>query len=351
MAYGREFRGIEARSLWFTEPRHAELISEMVPEPRRGEVTVRALVSLVSAGTELLVYRGELPPDEDLGVETCKGSFGFPVKYGYQVVGEVIAAGEDAGFGSGQIVFARHPHQEMFTMRSSEWLVRSVPAGLPPERAVFVNLLEVALNGVLDVPVRFGDVVVVYGYGVVGSFCAQLSRRNAGKVLVVDPIAQRRDAALVCGADGAASPEEAPEMIAEMSSGRGADLCIEASGAPAALQAAIRATGQEGTIVEISFFGTRLVPLLLSPEFHYRRQRIISSQVGSIGSGLQPRWDVGRRNLTAFRLLEADWLVAPVSHRIRFEDGADAYRMLDEGASDAMGVVLVYGDGAQDLGD
>jgi hypothetical protein len=145
-----------ARGLWFTAARRAELIEEPVNTPSGTEVTVRAIASLVSAGTEMLVYRGELPAEDDLGLETCAGSFGFPVKYAYQVVGEVMPAG----------------------------------------RAVFVNLLEVAVNCHLDVPVRFGDVVVVYGQGVVGSLVAQLARRMAGTVVVVDPIAGRRAAAL-----------------------------------------------------------------------------------------------------------------------------------------------------------
>jgi len=180
---------------------------------------------------------------------------------------------------------------------------------------------------------------------VVGSFCAQLSRRTAGSLVVVDPIAERRAAALSCGADAAVSPEESTGVIADLSKGRGADICIEASGAPSAVQDAVRATAQEGTIVEVSYFGMRKVPLVLSPEFHFRRQRIVSSQVGSIGSGLQPRWDLTRRNLAAFELLQSGWLMTPVSHRLAFDEAPEAYRVLDENAKTATGVLLVYGKG------
>ena len=54
----------------------------------------------------MLVYRGKVPAGDSLGLETCAGSFGFPVKYGYQVVGEVVAAGAEAGYHPGDIVFA-----------------------------------------------------------------------------------------------------------------------------------------------------------------------------------------------------------------------------------------------------
>jgi len=331
-----------ARGLWFTKARQAALIEESVKAPTGTEVTVRAIASLVSAGTEMLVYRGELPAEDELGLETCAGSFGFPVKYSYQVVGEVIEAGPEALFKPGQTLFVRHPHQDLFTVRSDSWLVSAVPDGLTAERAVFVNLLEVALNCHLDVPVRFGDVVVVYGQGVVGSLVAQLARRMAGRVIVVDPIAGRRGAALKWGADAAVAPDDAPAAIANLSENRGADICIEATGSPSALQAAIKAAGQEGTVVVLSFFGTRKVPLILSPEFHYGRLRLISSQVSLLGSGLQPRWTRERRNSAAFDLLRSDWLVTPVSHEMPFSRAPEAYKILDGSPQDAMGIVLKY---------
>lgn len=337
-----EAKPASARGLWFTAARQAELLDEEVKKPVGTEVTVRAIASLVSAGTEMLVYRGELPAEDDLGLETCAGNFGFPVKYAYQVVGEVVEAGPDARFKPGQMVFTRHPHQDRFTMRSDTWLIAPVPDGLAPERAVFVNLLEVALNCQLDVPTRVGDCVVVYGQGVVGSLVAQLARRTAGRLIVVDPIAVRRKSALAWGADAACEPAEAPKVIANLTDGRGADITIEATGAPRALQAAIVATGQEGTVAVLSFFGTRQVPLVLSPEFHYRRLRMISSQVSSLGSGLQPRWSRERRNAAAFDLLRSDWLVTPVSHELPFERAPEAYAILDKTPQDAMGIVLRY---------
>src|SRR5207244_12500508 len=87
-----------AHGLWFTAARRAELLEEPIKKPSGTEVTVRAIASLVSAGTEMLVYRGELPAEDDLGLETCAGSFGFPVNYAYQGVGDVVEAGADSWF-------------------------------------------------------------------------------------------------------------------------------------------------------------------------------------------------------------------------------------------------------------
>ncbi len=331
-----------AKALWFTGPRKPELVDEDIAEAGPDQVTVRGVASLVSAGTEMLVYRGDLPAEDELGLETCAGSFGFPVKYAYQIVGRVEAAGENTPFSPGDFVFCRHPHQERFTMRYVDWLIFKIPEVLTPERAIFANLLDVALNCNLDVPIRHGDVVVVYGQGVVGSMCAQLAHRTAGRIVVVDPAANRREFALTWGADAAVEPDDALEAVMELSNGRGADVSIEASGAPSALQSAIVATGQEGTITAISFFGKRTVPLVLSPEFHYRRHRLISSQVSTIGSGLQPRWDLQRRMATVFDLLAGDDLRTPISHRLPFPEAPEAYRLLDEEPETTMGVALSY---------
>lgn len=331
---------ITAKALWFTAARTAEVLDETVPPPGPGQVTVRSIVSLVSSGTELLIYRGE--GAGELGLETCEGSFDFPVKYAYQVVGEVTAAGSGSSYSPGDIVFARHPHQSAFTMNSESGLLVRVPDGMAPDRAVFVNLMAVALTTQLDVPVRFGDCVVVYGQGTVGSLAAQLARRTAGTLIVVDPLPRRRERALSWGADHAVTPGDAPQVITDASEGRGADIAIEASGTAAALQAAITGTGQEGTIVAVSFYGTKVIPLVLAPEFHYRRQRIISSQVSTLGSGLEPRWTWERRDQAAFGILQQDWLQTPVTHRLPFPKAPDAYKLLDTEPDQAIGVLLDY---------
>jgi 2-desacetyl-2-hydroxyethyl bacteriochlorophyllide A dehydrogenase len=331
-----------AKALWFTSARRAELIEESVEPMKPDEVTVKAVVSLVSAGTEMLVYRGEIPAGDDLGSLYARGSFGFPIKYSYQVVGEVVAAGSETSFHPGELVFARHPHQELFNIRGRFPSLFKVPPNLAPERAAFANLLDVAVNCNLDVPVRHGDVVVVYGQGIVGSFCAQLAARTAGRIIVVDTIADRREKALAWGADAAVDPQDAAAAVEELSGGRGADISIEASGSPAALQSALRCTGQEGTIAAISFFGGKTVPLILNPEFHYRRQRIVSSQVSNVGFGLQPRWDRERRMKVCFDLLGEDWLKTFITQRMPFDQAPGAYELLDRSPEQALGVLLTY---------
>ena len=74
---------------------------EALPPPAVDQVLVQTLVSAISPGSELLIYRGQTPADIPLDetIPALTGGFGFPLKYGYAAVGQVIALG--AGVGPG----------------------------------------------------------------------------------------------------------------------------------------------------------------------------------------------------------------------------------------------------------
>jgi 2-desacetyl-2-hydroxyethyl bacteriochlorophyllide A dehydrogenase len=341
------------RALWFASARTAELREEPVAAPGPDDIVVEGLVSLVSAGTEMNVFRGESASPDELNLPTAAGEFPFPVKFAYQIVGRVAESGPRSGFEVGETVFAYHPHQELFRIATKPGgagdlvegapLVFPVPRDLPPERAAFANLFCVAYNALLDVPVRVGDVVAVSGLGVIGSFAAHLARLTAGRLVLVDPLAERRARANWIGADASVHPDDAVDAIREVSDGRGADVYIEASGATGALQTALDAVGQEGTITVISYYGKRPATLRLSPEFHLRRQRIVSSMVGMIGSGLQPRWNARRRMAVAMeRLGGIDVERCLVTHRFPFDRAAEAYTLIDTRPQESLGVLLEY---------
>jgi 2-desacetyl-2-hydroxyethyl bacteriochlorophyllide A dehydrogenase len=334
--------------VWFAAPRQIDLISEELPEPGPGQVLIQAECSLISSGTELHIYRGEIGSADEVQLPTTRGEFPFPLQYGYQVVGRIAAADPGVELPVGQRVFVVHPHQDRFVMpvvaANGRTLVVPVPDGLTPAQAAFSNLFAVALNGLLDAPVRHGDVVVVSGLGVVGGFAAHLARATAGRLVLVDPLPNRRERAAWIGADAVVHPDEVHAVVRELSGGRGADVCIEASGAGPALNTALQLTGQEGTVLVLSYFGNRAVPLQLSPEFHYRRLRIVSSMVAAVGSGLQPRWDRDRRTATAFDLLRGIDVDALVTHRLPLSQAQEAYRLLDQEPQHAAAVLLEYAD-------
>ena len=333
---------LEARALWFSAPRTTEFRPERIRPPGPGEVRVRAIASALSQGTEMLVYRGEVPADLPLDLPTLAGSFSFPIKYGYATVGRVLDSGGDVeNLAPGDTVFVHHPHQDVFLV-PAEALVR-LPSGLDPLLGLFVANLETALNVIHDTPLHLGEAALVFGQGVVGLLVAQLlGLAGARRVLVVDPVKKRRELALDVGANEAFEPDDVPERVLNATAGRGADVAVEASGSGVALQAAIDAVANEGTVVVASWYGTKPVALSLGEHFHRGRVRLRSSQVGGMNPDLGPRWDHARRMETVLGLLSRLRLKELISHRYPFDRAPDAYRLVDERPGETVQVILTH---------
>jgi 2-desacetyl-2-hydroxyethyl bacteriochlorophyllide A dehydrogenase len=333
-----------ARAVWFAAAHRAEVREEAVRDPGPGEVLVRARVSLISAGTELVVYQGRADATDPLP-RYSQGDYGFPIKYAYQVVGVVEKAGADAGFEPGQRVFVRHPHQDLMTVDAQERGVVPVPDEVSDDQASFLNLARVAHTAIFDVPPRAGDTVVVFGAGIVGLLCARFAQRTAHRVIVVDPRPARRALALARGATAAVAPDELAGVVEQVSRGRGVDISYETSGAGPALQSAIDVAGQEGSIVVVSYYGHDPVGLRLAPEFHWRRIKLVSSHA-SVLSYDAPRWDATRRNEEVFAAMSYLDVEQLISHRFPLTDASGAYRLLDEAGrsttADVIGAVFDY---------
>jgi 2-desacetyl-2-hydroxyethyl bacteriochlorophyllide A dehydrogenase len=327
--------------VWFPRAREVELRPESSPEIGPKDVRVRALASALSHGTEMLVYRGEAPRDLALDLPTLDGSYAFPIKFGYASAGRVVAVGADAGdVHVGDTVFVHHPHQDEYVVPASS--VVRLPVGLAPERAVFFANTETAVNILLDAHPRAGDVVAVFGQGVVGLLATQLLRRAGAVVVAVEPVSRRRELALRLGAQVAVAPDDAASAIRELTRGRGADLAIEVSGNSAALQRAIDVVAFQATIVVASWYGTKPVSLDLGGRFHRARLRLVSSQVGAVDPALAPRWDRARWTAYATSLLAELELAPLISHRFPYTRASEAYALVDGHPDDVVQVLLTY---------
>jgi NADPH:quinone reductase-like Zn-dependent oxidoreductase len=303
---------MQAKALWYVAPGRAELREEAVAaaagEPVGGEVRVRALYGALSRGTERLVCHGLVPPSEfeRMRPPFMAGAFPFPVKYGYATVGRVEAGPQAL---RGKVVFALHPHQSLFTVPAAA--VVPVPETIPPARAVLAANMETALNAIWDGAPGPADRIAVVGGGVVGLLVAWLAARLPGaEVTVVDIAPERAELAHALGARFAL-PDAAPAEC---------DLVVHTSGTGAGLATALRLAGEEATIVEMSWYGTRDVAAPLGERFHSQRLRLVSSQVGKVAPSHRPRWSHARRLTAAVALLDdavLDVLLAPA---VDFED-------------------------------
>ncbi|MEP6694749.1 MAG: zinc-binding dehydrogenase [Chloroflexota bacterium] len=332
---------VTAASVWFPRARAVELREETVGGPGRGEIRVHAVASGLSHGTEMLVYRGQVPPDLPLDLPTLAGSYRFPIKFGYASVGRVVAVGDGGSdLAPGDHVFVHHPHQQEYVV--SQGAAVKLPRHVPPELGVFLASLETALNVVFDAHPRLGEDVVVIGQGVVGLLVTQLLNLAGARVIAVEPIGLRRELALRCGAEEAVAPNDAAALIATRTNGRGADVVIEASGNAQALQLAIDAAAFQASVVVCSWYGSKPVSLDLGARFHRARLRLVSSQVSQIDPALAPRWDRQRRLDTAVSLLGELVLGPLITQRIPFARAADAYELVDQRPEETVQVILTY---------
>ena len=335
-----------AVSVWFTSPRTVELRSASASTPITGEVRIEALYSGISHGSEMMVYRGEVPPELalDSSLPTLQGSFSFPVKYGYASVGRVVDVGSDVSeLAEGELVFAFNPHETCYTVPAA--VLIKLPRELDPRLGVFAANVETAVNALLDAAPRLGERVVVIGQGVVGLLITQLVRRaGASLVITTDLYENRRRLSLSAGADMALDPssKSLAECVSAMTEGTGADIVIEASGQPNALDDAVKVAAAEARVVVVSWYGTKRADLALGGDFHRKRLTLKSSQVSNLDPSLTPRWTIRRRRELAVGYLGELLLDKLISHVMAFDQAAAAYRLIDEQPGEVVQVVLDY---------
>ena len=325
------------RALYFTGPESVEIRTEPIPEPGPNEVLVRTERSSVSPGTEMLVYRDEIPSEMavDGVIDALDGTFSYPLRYGYSAVGRISAVGSavDEEWLDTQ-VFAFNPHESHFTA-TPEVLI---PTTLPRERALLIPNAETAVNFVMDARPRVGSRVVVFGQGPVGLLTtALLAQFPLSELITVDRFENRRNLSESLGADRSVAPAALDDAI-----GDAPDIAFELSGNPDALEDAIDVTGYAGQVIVGSWYGTKDVTLGLGEAYHRSHVRIRSSQVSRVDPDHADRWDKKRRMEYVRSWLAERDLTALLTHEFDIEQAGDAYRLLDDRPDEAVQTVFRY---------
>jgi 2-desacetyl-2-hydroxyethyl bacteriochlorophyllide A dehydrogenase len=343
--------------LLLTEPRSIAVRPYDEEPLAANEVRAEAIVSGISHGTELALYRGVSPfdakrfdPDLRLFVEDTE-SAAYPMRLGYEWVGTVTETGTEVRAPRvGDLVHLALPHRETHTFEVDDGRkpLTPLPADLDPERGALLSSAAIALQAIHDARVKVGDTVAVFGLGAFGLFAVQLARLSgAGWIAGVDPIAGRRELALRLGADVVLDPSAADAgREIKLAAGRGGvDTAIEFSGSCSALHDALRSARLAGTLVAAGFYtGGAGEELRLGEEWHHNRLTLVSSMSGWGASHRDAGWDRPRLRATVLELiasgrLEADGLV---THRMPFAQAADAYDLIDREPEATLKVLLAY---------
>jgi threonine dehydrogenase-like Zn-dependent dehydrogenase len=345
------------RELLLTGPRTIELASYDDVPVGPDQIRAAAVVSGISHGTELALYRGISPfagrrfdPDLRLFVADAEAEIS-PMRLGYEWVGTVreVGAAVDA-LGVGDLVHLALPHRETQTVTIEDeppaWIV--VPRRVDPEHASLLQSSTIALQAVHDARVKLGDTVAVFGLGVFGLLAVQLARLSgAGWIAAVDPIAARRELAQRLGADAVLDPStcDVGHEIKVAAGRSGVDTAIELSGSYAALHQAMRSARLAGMVVAAGFYtGAPGDDIHLGEEWHHNRLTLVGSMSGWGAPHREPGWDRRRLRATALDLIAAGTLdvAALVTHRVPFARAAEAYELIDQRPEETIRVLLTY---------
>lgn len=130
-----------------------------------------------------------------------------------------------------------------------------IPKDLPMEKAVLIEPYACSLHGVRQANVQVHDVVVLAGAGTLGlGMIGALKLRNPKTLIVLDMIDARLSKALEFGADIVINPskEDALARVMALTDGYGADVYLEVTGHPSAVQQGLDMIAKGGTFVEFS---------------------------------------------------------------------------------------------------
>lgn len=358
-----ENKPVRAQQLWFTGVEQVEVREQLLAALGADELLVEVECSAISAGTEMLVYHGQIPNDMELDANISALRYQqqnqqqdqqqYPLQYGYASVGIIKAVGVNVDAALlGQRVFAFQPHASHFIATLAS--VIPVPADIAAEDAVFLPNMETAVNLVQDGSPALGERVVVLGQGIVGLLLANLlAQFPLAQLHGLDAIPLRRERALQLGVNTVFDPFSVADVstlrqqltvaennVAEKNTG--ADLIYEVSGAPDALNLAIELSGFASRIVIGSWYGNKTAAIALGGNAHRNRLTITTSQVSSLAPELSGRWDKTRRFELSWQKLRKLRPSQLITHRAPLADAQALYRRLHHAPADILQAIFSY---------
>lgn len=181
--------------------------------------------------------------------------------------------------------------------------------------------------------IRPGDVVSVIGLGPIGQQCVMAAfAMGASRVLAVDLLPARRADAARLGAEPVEN-SDAIEGILEMTSGRGADVVLDANGSAATIQLAIHVSARGG---RVSIVGVSEVMDVQFPIVESMAKNIdLAVCLTSVQAELPALMKAVKDGSLSTKAMEG-----LISHRFDLDHGADAYALFDSRSNDVRKVLI-----------
>lgn len=281
-----------------TAPKTIEFWDVPIPEPGNGEVLIK--VKAVGICTwEQRIYQSAKPD-------------AYPFWGGHEIAGVVakigpgvrndLQEGDHVAIASltrcGECYFCRRgldnlclyaetpmPGQPKGPRGFSEYLlVRGYECyKISPEldftQAALSEPVACCTRSVRQLAVAFGDTVVIQGAGIMGLLHAKLCKLRGATVIIAEPDAARREAALKAGADYALNPlEEDPTgYVRRHVNPQGAEIVVFTAGGPAAFQQAVTTVAAGGRIMLYGSMHPSGTVTIDANDIHYREYRLLGS--------------------------------------------------------------------------
>jgi threonine dehydrogenase-like Zn-dependent dehydrogenase len=163
--------------------------------------------------------------------------------------------------------------------------------------------------------------IAIFGQGPVGLSATQLASALGARVIALDVSDERLARAKELGADALINPRRATDVVQavrELTRGRGAHLCLEASSSPQARVAAVRCVRTWGKVCYVGEGDT--VTLEVSPDLLRRQVTLIGSWTFSTVGQAECARFIADRGIDVDRLF---------THRWRLDQAEEAYRLFD----------------------
>ena len=333
-------RQMHAKALICDENQKFSYADVILPKPDREDIVIRTLCSGVSIGTEFALIRNKI-------------SWGsYPLCTGYQGVGVVEHVGEDVrGFRVGDKVYHRHNREiqltngknvsatsgahcsAVVTQSTGTHGVALLPEGADEESASLFVMPAVGLNGVDMANPRMGDVVAVYGSGLIGLGVIAACSHRGCIVIAIDIASDRLEIAQKLGADYVinGSIQDVKAEVLKLAP-EGADVVFEATGIPMCVGLAMELCKRHGKFIFQGHYGTN--PLSYNYVVPHGKRL---TTFYPCDDGFAPCRRAVIKNIAMGVL---PWHHT-ITHRVLAEDSPELYDAINRGhANDVVGAVI-----------
>ncbi len=289
----------------------------------------------------------------------------MPFPLGYSVAGEVIAVGKDVkDFKVGDRVACAGAeyayHAEVVSV--PENMCVKVPSNVDLQEAAFVAMGAIAIHGVRNADVSFGETVAVIGLGLLGLITVQILKAAGCKVIGIDINDRKVNLAKELGADYAFNRKTFGSRIVDgilnVTNGIGVDAVIitaatksndpiNLAGKIARDRARIVVVGDVGTKFDRETYYKKELQLIVSRSYGPGRYDPLYEVSGIDYPIGYVRWTL-RRNMEEFVRLLSEKKISMkkiITHVYSVDKAPEAYEMMLKGSSDKpiIGVVFSYG--------